>query len=84
MGRTKRSRKPSTPASSDTPAVSVDLSEVVKELDAVKRLLILLLAKLGADSPEISMALGVGQSTVREMLQFRRVNKIWLPEDPDE
>lgn len=46
---------------------------IAKELDSVKRLLVLLLAKLGSDSDEIAMALGVDSSAIRKMISMRQV-----------
>jgi hypothetical protein len=48
--------------------------KLVKELDSIKRLLILLLVKLGSDSDEISMALNVDSSAIRKMISMRQVS----------
>jgi len=45
-------------------------------LDDIKRLLILLLLKLGSTSEEIGLALNVDSSGVRKMFPVRRVKKI--------
>jgi len=50
-----------------------------KELEAVKRLLILLLLKLGSTSDEIGTALDVDSSVVRRMMPSGKVKKIPLP-----
>ena len=50
--------------------------DAVKELDNVKRLLILLLIKLGSDSQEIAGALGVDSSVVRRLVPSGKVRKI--------
>lgn len=42
----------------------------------VKRLLVLLLLKLGATSEEIGLALGVDPSRVRQMIPGRKIKKI--------
>lgn len=55
---------------------SASIRELTEETEAVKRLLVLLLAKLGSDSKEIGMALGVADSTVRKMISFRKVAKL--------
>lgn len=47
-----------------------------KELTDIKRLLVLLLLKLGSTSEEISLALQVDSSVVRKMLPGRRIKKI--------
>jgi len=47
-----------------------------EEDDSVKRLLILLLLKLGASSEEIGAALGVDSSVIRKMIPVRSVRKI--------
>lgn len=44
--------------------------------DDVKRLLILLLLKLGATSDEIGTALGVDPSAVRRLVPGRRIKRI--------
>lgn len=49
---------------------------VVTELDAVKRLLILLLLKIGSTSEEIGAALGVHHSRVRQLVPSGKVKKI--------
>ncbi len=50
--------------------------DAVKELENVKRLLILLLIKLGSDSQEIARALGVDSSLVRRLVPSGKVRKI--------
>lgn len=47
-----------------------------EELDAVKRLLVLLHLKLGATSGEIGTALGVDSSVVRRMIPTKAVKKL--------
>lgn len=51
-------------------------SEGPNTSEDIKRLLILLLVKLGASSQEIGSALGVGSSAVRKMIPARNVKKI--------
>ena len=46
------------------------------ELEDVKRLLILLLLKLGATSDELGEALGVDGSAVRKMFSIRKVRRL--------
>ena len=48
----------------------------VQELDAVKRLLILLLLKLGSTSDEVGNALGVHHSRVRQLVPSSKVKQI--------
>lgn len=48
---------------------------VIAELDAIKRLLVLLLIKAGTKQGEIAMALGVVQSSVSEMFPSRKVKR---------
>jgi len=48
------------------------------DLQDIKRLLILLLMKVGASSEEIGAALGVDSSRVRQMLPARKVRKLTL------
>lgn len=57
-------------------------AEQKTEGESIKRLLILLLLKLGATSPEIAAALGVDSSVVRKMLPVRSVKKIEILQRP--
>ena len=50
----------------------------VAELAAIKRLVILLLVKLGSDSAEVAGALGVDGSVVRRLVPTGGVKKIGL------
>jgi len=52
---------------------------VARELDQVKRLLILLLVKLGSTSEEIGSALGVHHSRVRQMVPTAKIKRLVLP-----
>jgi len=52
-----------------------------KELEAVKRLLILLLYKLGSSSDEIGVALGVDSSVVRRLFPSRDIKRIVKPSE---
>ena len=47
-----------------------------RQLEDVKRLLVLLLMKLGSPSDEIALALQVDSSSVRKLLPGRKVKKI--------
>ncbi len=47
-----------------------------KQLEDIKRLLVLLLMKFGAPSEEIAMALQVDSSVVRRLIPGRKVKKI--------
>jgi hypothetical protein len=47
-----------------------------KQLDDIKRLLILLLIKLDSTSDEIATALQVDSSVVRRMIPFRQIKRI--------
>lgn len=49
---------------------------VLRELESIKKLMILLLAKLGSDSDEIGMALGTDSSGIRKIISMRKVEKI--------
>ena len=51
-------------------------AEQITELESIKRLLILLLLKLGATSQEIGAALNVDSSAIRKMLPIRSIKKI--------
>ena len=50
-----------------------------KELEAVKRLLILLLYKLGSSSEEIATALDVAPSAVRTLFPSRGIKRLVKP-----
>jgi hypothetical protein len=52
------------------------MSDEGKELNDIKRLLVLLLLKLGSTSDEIALALQVDASVVRRMIPGRQVKKI--------
>jgi hypothetical protein len=54
------------------------MDRAAKEIEDVKRLLILLLVKLGSTSDEIGAALGVHHSRVRQLVPTRRIKKIGL------
>ena len=45
-------------------------------LEDIKKLLILLLLKLGSTSEEIALALGVDSSRVRQMIPARKIKRI--------
>ena len=47
-----------------------------KTSEDIKRLLVVLLLKLGATSDEIAVALGVNSSRVRQMFPVRKIKKI--------
>lgn len=53
--------------------------ELVTELRSIKMLLVLLLAKLGSQSGEIAKAMGISDSTLRNWISLRDVEKIPLP-----
>lgn len=46
---------------------------VIRELDAIKRLLALLLVKAGTEQSELAIALETGQSSVSRMLPKRKI-----------
>ena len=52
------------------------MGEREKQLEDVKRLLVLLLLKLGSTSEEVALALQVDSSAVRRMLPGSRVKKL--------
>jgi len=52
------------------------MDETGKEIEAVKKLLILLLIKLGSDSKEIGGALGIDSSVIRRMVPSGKIKKI--------
>ena len=49
---------------------------IERELDSIKRLLILLLMKKGTPQGEIAKALGVGQSTVSRMMPAKALKPL--------
>ena len=52
------------------------MDRAAKEIEDIKRLLILLLVKLGSTSEEIGAALGVHHSRVRQLVRTGRIKKI--------
>jgi hypothetical protein len=55
--------------------------DAVKELDQVKRLLMLLLVRLGTSSEEIGLALGVSDRRVRQLVPISKIKKLSLATD---
>jgi hypothetical protein len=53
-------------------------TDQLNEAEGIKRLLILLLLKLGATSQEIGDALGVDSSVIRKMMSVRNIKKVEL------
>jgi len=49
--------------------------KALKELEAIKNLLIIFLIKSGATSEEIGLALGVDSSVVRRMFPMKKIKK---------
>jgi len=47
-----------------------------KQLEDIKRLLVLLLMKLGSPSEEIALALSVDSSAMRKLIPGRKIKKI--------
>lgn len=55
------------------------LSEQIEmELDQIKRLLILLLMKIGTETTEIATALGRGKATVSRMVPKQKIKSLSL------
>ncbi len=54
-----------------------------QEVEAVKRLLVLLLMKLGASPDEIGLALNVSGRRVRQLVPARGIQKIFFPGTKD-
>ena len=52
------------------------MAETDKQLEDVKRLLMLLLLKRGSTSEEIALAMKVDSSAIRRMIPVRQVKKI--------
>jgi hypothetical protein len=48
---------------------------ILKEIQSIKKLMVLLLIKSGATSEEIGLALGVDSSRVRQMFPMRKTKK---------
>jgi len=49
--------------------------EMLQELEAIKKLLILISIKSGANSEEIGRAVGIDSSTIRRMFPMRKTKK---------
>ena len=82
-GNVKSTRSPKKTAEPKETVSLEGYEELLEEIQAVKMLLMLLLAKLGSESDELAMALGIGASTVRKKLAFRQVDKIPLPAEEE-
>ena len=52
-----------------------------KKLEDIKRLLVLLLVKLGSNSDEIALALDVDSSLIRKMMPIRQIKRIMKDAD---
>lgn len=52
------------------------MADADKHLEDVKRLLVLLLLKLGSTSEEVALAMQVDSSVIRRMIPARQVKKI--------
>jgi NADH/NAD ratio-sensing transcriptional regulator Rex len=50
--------------------------QLLKELQSIKRLLILLLIKSGATSEEIGRAVGIDSSVIRRMFPMKKTKKV--------
>lgn len=57
------------------PQKGMSEKQIIEELQAIKKLLILLLIKSGATSEEIGLALGVDSSVVRRMFPMKEIKK---------
>ena len=64
---------------STTSATVDDASELASELDAIKRLLMLFLVKLGSTSEEIAAVLEVDASAVRRLVPSRKIRRLTFP-----
>ena len=53
---------------------------LLREAEAVKRLILLLLVKLGTSSEELGMVLGVDPSAIRRMAPSRKIRKLPIGE----
>jgi DNA-binding NarL/FixJ family response regulator len=53
-----------------------DIDPVEKELNNIKRLLVLLLLKIGTDQTEIALALQVDESTVSKWIPARKIEPL--------
>lgn len=62
---------------------AVELGKISKELEATKKLLILLLMKLGTSSDEIGLALGVTGRAVRKTIPSSKVKKLDVGPSPE-
>jgi hypothetical protein len=51
-------------------------AEKISDIESIRRLLMLLLLKLGATSEEIGAALGIDSSGVRKIFPIRSIKKI--------
>ncbi len=57
------------------------MADITEELDSIKRLMLLLLVKLGATSDEIGIALEMHPGNVRKMMPVKKIKRIeFVPE----
>lgn len=64
-------------AKKQTDSADQGMSEELRaELENIRRLMIVLLVKLGSDSKEIGLALGVDSSTIRKMLPLSKISRL--------
>jgi transcription initiation factor IIE alpha subunit len=66
------------------PVLLSAINELVKETEGVKRLLIVLLLKLGATSDEIAVALGVAPSAIRTAIPSRKIKRLPFTREADD
>lgn len=65
-------------------SVTGALKRVADELEATKKLLLLMLIKMGATTEEIGLALNVSASTVRNWIPTSKIKKIGLQKIVDQ
>jgi len=51
------------------------IKETLQELESIKKLLILISIKSGANSEELGRAVGIDSSTIRKMFPMRKTKK---------
>lgn len=58
--------------------LTAQLADLTQEVEAIKRLLMVLLVKLGASTEELGVGLGTTASTVRNTFSVRKVRRLDL------
>lgn len=67
-----------------TSAQEFNSDELIKELSTIRKLIVILLVKLGSDSGEIGKALDIPPRTLRDWISFNGIDQITQESDQKE